>query len=641
VIHEKREARRTGGETMQRVRPPRRAARSVAATTGVTVPVVLALAIGTGLGLPLLGIIRASLLRSSPYIDPVFQEGSLTADWLSGWTASRQTIPQIQDGAWRVLLQVFLALVVLLLAIALVEAFTLTLARAAVRRPEVALRTALGATQGRLVRDLLLDGARLPLLGGGLGLLIGGVTAHALHVSWPGDAPPWGNHATDFGLLGGAVGIFLLVPLLATLSPVSVAWRRDLRRFLTSGGRATATRGEAFMRNTLAVAQIGAVLVLLTSAGVLLRGFASSSEDLPTASFDPWGMLTAEVRLPDAGGLTSADRHLAYEGMLRRVAALAGVADTSIGSAGAWVGLGQSDFVHALTGSPTAPGWLKPARYHAVGPGFFRTLGVRVVHGREFGAADTAGAPRVVVVNQAFASVFRLVGNGVGRKLQFHRANLDGTWYTIVGVVEDIRAEGVGSGGEAVPKVYVSAWQHPPRSVGLVVRTAGEPMALLPAVEEAVRGSATGAELAGGMTMGAYLARFRAPLRWLAVVFGAVAAAALVLGTWGLHGVMSYNVARRTREIGIRMAVGTRRRDVSRLVFVQSLRIVGLGIVVGVIAVSGIAGLLQLLVSGVEPFDPVLFGGIAVILGSVALLASYRPARRAAAVDPQISLRAE
>ncbi|HEX8320389.1 FtsX-like permease family protein [Longimicrobium sp.] len=626
---------------MQRVRPPRRAARSVAATTGVTVPVVLALAIGTGLGLPLLGIIRASLLRSSPYIDPVFQEGSLTADWLSGWTASRQTIPQIQDGAWRVLLQVFLALVVLLLAIALVEAFTLTLARAAVRRPEVALRTALGATQGRLVRDLLLDGARLPLLGGGLGLLIGGVTAHALHVSWPGDAPPWGNHATDFGLLGGAVGIFLLVPLLATLSPVSVAWRRDLRRFLTSGGRATATRGEAFMRNTLAVAQIGAVLVLLTSAGVLLRGFASSSEDLPTASFDPWGMLTAEVRLPDAGGLTSADRHLAYEGMLRRVAALAGVADTSIGSAGAWVGLGQSDFVHALTGSPTAPGWLKPARYHAVGPGFFRTLGVRVVHGREFGAADTAGAPRVVVVNQAFASVFRLVGNGVGRKLQFHRANLDGTWYTIVGVVEDIRAEGVGSGGEAVPKVYVSAWQHPPRSVGLVVRTAGEPMALLPAVEEAVRGSATGAELAGGMTMGAYLARFRAPLRWLAVVFGAVAAAALVLGTWGLHGVMSYNVARRTREIGIRMAVGTRRRDVSRLVFVQSLRIVGLGIVVGVIAVSGIAGLLQLLVSGVEPFDPVLFGGIAVILGSVALLASYRPARRAAAVDPQISLRAE
>lgn len=641
MIHEKRRARHTVEEAGRRIRLTRRAARSVAETAGVTVPVVLALAIGMGLGIPLLGIIHSSLLRASLYADPLFEEGSLAADWLSGWTASRQTIPQIQDGAWRVLLQVFLALVVLLLAIALVEAFTLTLARAAVRRPEIALRTALGATQGRLVRDLLRDGAHLPLLGGGLGLLLGVVTAHALRVSWPGDAPPWADHATGIGLLGGVVGIFLLVPLLASLTPVSVAWRRDLRRFLTSGGRATATRGEAFMRNTLAVAQIGAVLVLLTSAGVLLRGFATSSEDIPTASFDPRGMLTAEVRLPDPGGSSSGERHLAYEGMLRRVAAVAGVADTSIGSAGAWVGLGQSDFVHALTGSPTAPGWLKPARYHAVGPGFFRTLGVRVVHGREFGAADTTGAPRVVVVNQAFASVFRIVGNGVGRKVQFHRANLHGTWYTIVGVVEDIRAEGVGSGGEAVPKVYVSAWQHPPGSVGLVVRTKGEPMALLPAIEEAVRGSAAGAELAAGMTMGAYLARFRAPLRWLAVLFGAVAAAALVLGTWGLHGVMSYNVARRTREIGIRMAVGARTRDVSRLVLVQSLRIVGLGIIVGVIAVSGIARLLQLLVRGVGPFDPVLFGGIAVILGSVAHLASYRPARRAAAVDPQISLRAE
>ncbi|MBW3656664.1 MAG: ABC transporter permease, partial [Gemmatimonadetes bacterium] len=536
----------------------------MAETAGVTIPVVLALALGTGLGIPLLGMIGSSLLRASAYIDPLFETGSPTADWLSGWTASRQTIPQIQDGAWRVLLLLLLALVVLLLAIALVEAFTLTLARAAVRRPEMALRTALGGTRGRLVRDLLRDGARLPLLGGGLGLLIGVVTARALQVSWPGEAPPWGNHAGDVWLLAGVVDIFLLVPLLASLSPVSVVGRRDLRRFLTSGGRATATRGEAFPRNTLAVAQMGATLVLLTSAGILLRGFASASEDLPAAGFDPRAMLTAEVRLPDPSGLSAHERHLFYEGMLRRVAALAGVADTSIGSAGAWVGLGESDFVHALTGNPVAPGWVKPARYHAVGPGFFRTLGVRVFHGREFGAADTAGAPRVAVVNEAFVSAFRL-GNGVGRNIQFHRASLGGTWYTIVGVVENIGAEGLGMGAEAGPQVYVSAWQHPPGSVGLVVRTHGEPMALLPAFEEAVRGSAMEAELTGGMTMGAYLARFRAPLSWLAVVFAVVAAAALALGAWGLQGVMSYNVARRTREIGIRMAVGARTRDVSRL----------------------------------------------------------------------------
>ena len=638
--HEEREARRTGAETGRRVGQPARPARSVAGTAGVTVPVVLALAIGMGLGIPLLGIIRSGLLRSSPYLDPLFAEGSLAADWLSGWTADRQSIPEIQDGAWRVLLQLLLALVVLLLAIALVEALTLTLARAAGRRPELALRTALGGTRGRLVRDLLRDGAHLPLLGGGLALLIGVVTARALQVSWPGDAPPWGDDAMAAGLLAGVVGVFLLVPLLASLSPVSVVWRRDLRRFLTSGGRATASRGEAFVRNTLAVAQIAAVLVLLTSAGVLLRGFASASEDVATATFDARAMLTAEVRLPDPRGLSSHERYLYYAGMLRRVSALTGVADTSIGSAGASVGLGQSDLVHALTGNPAAPGWVKPSRYHAVSPGFFRTLGVGVLGGREFVSADTAGAPRVVVVNEAFASAFKL-RNGVGRKIQLHRASLDGTWYTIVGVVENIQAQGLGSGAAAVPQVYVSAWQHPPSQVGLVVRTKGDPMALLPAIDAAVRGSATGAELAGGMTMRAYLARFRAPLRWMAVVFGIVAAAALVLGSWGLHGVMSYNVARRPREIGIRVAVGARARDVSRLVLVQSLRIVGLGIILGSIAVSGIARLLQLLLKGVDPFDPLLFGGIAVALGSVALLASYRPARRAATVDPQISLRAE
>jgi predicted permease len=357
--------------------------------------------------------------------------------------------------------------------------------------------------------------------------------------------------------------------------------------------------------------------------------------------FDPRNTFTAQIRLPEARGLSSRERHLLYEGVRDRISMLPGVLDTSVASVGGWVGLGTSDLVHALTGNPAAPGSVKPARYHAVSPGFFRMLRVPVLHGREFGPTDTVGAPRVVVVNKAFVNRFYLVDNGIRRNVQLHGISVDGPWYTIVGVVEDIRAEGLGSGTEPVPKVYLSALQHPPSSVGLAVRTTGDPMRLFPAVEEAVHFLAPEAKLSGAVTMEQYLARFRAPLRWFAVLLGVLAGVALLLATSGLHSVMSYNVTRRTREIGIRMAVGARAKDITRMVLGQSLRITIMGVMLGLFGALPLARLLQLLLRGVEPFDPLLFGGISVLLGSVSLLASYRPAQRAASVEPQISLQAE
>jgi putative ABC transport system permease protein len=166
-------------------------------------------------------------------------------------------------------------------------------------------------------------------------------------------------------------------------------------------------------------------------------------------------------------------------------------------------------------------------------------------------------------------------------------------------------------------------------------------MRLFPAVEEAVHFLAPEAKLSGAVTMEQYLARFRAPLRWFAVLLGVLAGVALLLATSGLHSVMSYNVTRRTREIGIRMAVGARAKDITRMVLGQSLRITIMGVMLGLFGALPLARLLQLLLRGVEPFDPLLFGGISVLLGSVSLLASYRPAQRAASVEPQISLQAE
>ncbi|HET8654650.1 MAG TPA: FtsX-like permease family protein, partial [Longimicrobiaceae bacterium] len=183
--------------------------------------------------------------------------------------------------------------------------------------------------------------------------------------------------------------------------------------------------------------------------------------------------------------------------------------------------------------------------------------------------------------------------------------------------------------------------QHPPRSAAVAVRTTADPMRIAPAVASAVKAIEPRVALTNTMTMDQYLARYRSPLRWFALVLGVLAAAVLVLSSSGLYGVMSYNVARRTREIGIRMALGARDRTVLRMILARSVRLTWTGTVLGIIAVGGVARLLQLLFLGVEPWDPWLFLGIAGLLGAVALVASYRPARRAALVDPQISLRAE
>jgi hypothetical protein len=280
-----------------------------------------------------------------------------------------------------------------------------------------------------------------------------------------------------------------------------------------------------------------------------------------------------------------------------------------------------------------------------LGPGFFHSLRASLLRGRELDGNDEVDSSNVAVINRTFA--YRLFPNGepLGKRIQVGGGNgnwyTNADWYTVIGIVDDIRVRGIGSGGEPVAAIYLSALQHPPRIVNLTVRTSGDPMRSLPAVKEVVHALAPEATLTNAMTMEQYLAAFTAPLRWFAVLFGVLAGVAVLFATSGLQRIMSYNVTRRTREMGIRMALGARTRDMTRMVLGQSLRITIMGVMLGLFGALPLTRLLQLRLSGVEPFDPFLFSGIAVLLGSVALLASYRPARRAASVDPQISLRAE
>jgi putative ABC transport system permease protein len=636
-----------GGPVSTLARQALQTARILRRAPGFTAAVVLALALGTGFGIPVLGLVQGAGLRAAPYVDPLLRAGVETRSWLPGVTAARQTIPEIQDGALRALLGVLATLALLLLSIALINLLALLLARAAARRPEVALRAVLGGAPWRLAGRLLVEAAVPLAAGGGLGLLVGACVAALLHGSWPGAAPPWAGPRAGGWIAAAVAGVFALAWLLAWLSPVGVAWRRELRSFLATGGRSTAGAGEVFTRHALAVVQVAASVVLLTGAGLLLRGFALAEEDGAGLGFDPRDTLTVQLRFSGLDGQGDPDRQRLYAELVRRITALPGVVDMGVATLGTWVGLGTTDRVTAVCLKCQMYPGFKPTssaltRIHAVSPNFFGAVGAPLLRGRDLGLRDADGAPRVAVINDTFAARLfpsRFQVDPLGKQIQI--GGSQGEWYTVVGVVDDIRAPGIGSGSIPVPALYLSTLQHPPAVANLAVRTTGDPMELLPAVEAAVHAAAPGAVLSDAMTLERYLERFRAPLGWFAALFSTLAGVALLLATSGLQAVMSYNASRRTREIGVRIALGARTGHVVRMVLRQGLRITCVGAALSLFGALALGRLLQLLLAGVEPFDPLLFGGIVGLLGCVALLASYGPARRAASVDPQISLREE
>jgi putative ABC transport system permease protein len=613
----------------------RRSWRRVTAAPADSFPLAFTLALGAGMGAPLLGTAWAGLRAPATSVNSA---NDVAGEWLTGWSASRRTVPEVQHEALHLLLGVLLAFALCLLAIALVVALTLVVARGVRRRPEIALRAALGGVRARLVRQLAREGA--PLLLGAIagGLAIGLAVAFVALRSWPGRAAVAWAPSLDPSSTALAATAVVFLPLLAWLAPARVGSRRDLRRFLVVGDRVTASPGETLVRKIVAAGQLAASLFILIGAGMLLRGFAPA----PPAglAIDTGNTLVAHLALP-SGTMSPQERARFFASARERLNALPGVIDTSIVTPGTWVRLGDRDATHGLTGNPVQPGWVRPASYHAIGPGSFRAMGLPIRHGREFVVADTAGAAPVAIVNQAFVTRFRLVGNGVGREIQLHGLSLDAPFHTIVGVVDDWPAEAVGTAGEPGPAIYLSALQHPPTVVTLAVHTGATPASLLPAIEEVISSLAPAATLGAVTTMALYFEELRAPLRWFAAMFGILAFAALLLAAIGLHTLMAANVSRRTREIGIRLALGARPAEVTRMVLGESLRVTAVGAVLGLMGAVALARLLQLRFSGVEPLDPLLFGGIGALLTCIALAASYRPARRAARVDPQTSLRAE
>jgi putative ABC transport system permease protein len=537
-------------------------------------------------------------------------------------------------GELRPALLLLLGAVALVLLIACANVANLLLARATLRAKEVAVRMALGAGRGRLLRQLLTESVLLALAGGVVGVTLAFGGLRALVASLPATVPRADEIGLDLPVLAATVGLSVLTGLVFGVAP---AWRMlspNLSEPLREGGRGAVGHGHR-LRDTLVVGEISLALVLLVGAGLLLRSFLKVMDADP--GFRPAGVLTATLPLSAASLADHAQRAAFLERVLEEARAMPGVeaAGATLPLLGGW----QSSF--NVEGKPEPPPGQRPSADIArVSPDYFRAMGIRVREGRVFDARDRAEAPRVCVVDETFARTHWPGRSPLGKRVKFGRLDDDrNPWLEVVGVVAHVKNYGVDEASRV--ELYLPYLQDSVSSLTLVVRAAGRPGALSAALRAAVRAADAGVPVFSVRTLEDLLDERTAQRRLAVVLIGVFAGIALLLAAGGIYGVMSYAVAQRTQEIGIRMALGAEGRHVARLVLRHGAVMAAGGIGIGLVVALALARLIRSLLFQTSTADPPTFSLVPLLLLSVALLACYAPARRATRVDPQTALRYE
>ena len=535
-------------------------------------------------------------------------------------------------GSFKPALLVLLGAVGLVLLIACANVANLLLARASRRRRELAVRAALGAGRTRLLRQLLTESAVLALLGGALGLLVGHWGLALLLSLAPAGVLP-GSLTLD-----GRVMAFALVLTAATgvcfgLVPAIQASRPDLDGVLKEAGRGGSGSAGHRFRDVLVVAEVTLSLVLLVGAGLLLRSAVALQR--AELGFRPDHVLTAEFRLPPARYPEPRVIAAFFRQTLERLRAVPGIESAALARAVPFSGNGGST-TFQVEGEPEPPKGREPvAQLNIVSPDYFRTMGVRQLEGRDFDEHDTADVPSVAVVNETMARQLWPGMDPIGRRLRLR----DAGWVTVVGVVGDVRHSGPSEPPQ--PQIYTTHEQDARIFACVVARTAGEPMAMAAPMRAALWAVDKDQPVWKVRAMEELVTGSRGTARAMSLLVGVFAAVALALAGVGIYGVMAYAVSQRTREIGIRMALGAASGRVLRLVVGRALVLTSVAIVLGAIGATVLARLLGTLLFGVGPADPVTFGVAAAALASVGTLAAYLPARRAARIDPVRALAEE
>jgi len=535
-------------------------------------------------------------------------------------------------------LQRLLAAAALVLLIACANAASLLLARNAVRERELAIRRALGAGRARVAALLLVEGGLLGLLGAGVGLLIAAWGTHALLALRPEGLPRAAGVGIDARVLAVALAVSLGAGLLASLLPALEAARVDPAPALREGGRAaTAARRAGRMRGVLVVAELALALALCTGAGLLLRSHARLSGVDP--GFEAHGVAVAQVRLPETRYPDGGSRAAFAREALGAARKLPGVQAAALASNLPFSGVVRRQRF-AVGGLPIpAVGAAPTAVTRSVSPGYFETLRVPILEGRGLGERDAAGAPAVVVVSQRLAR--RLwPGGAVGRQLSWGVAAPaePPEWATVVGVAGDTRSSSLAS--EPPDEIYWPLAQRPTASLSFALR-ASEPAAATAALARQLQAQDRELPVYGRATLAQAVANAAGAARFSAWLLSAFAGAALLLAATGVYALISDLVAQRARDIDIRVALGASDHDVLWLVARRGLGLTAAGLALGLLAASRLAGFLQALLFATTPGDAAAFGTSAALLASVALLACWLPARRAARTRPARVLRAD
>ena len=557
-----------------------------------------------------------------------------------GWRPSLYPLREQLVGHVRQALLVLMAAVGFLLLMACVNVANLLLARGATRRKEIAIRFALGAGRGRIVAQLLSESMLLALAGGTLGMALArGVVALVARLG-PASIPRLAEASVDARLFLFALGVSLATGILFGIAPAMQSSGADLNAALTEVGRGGTTgRSGRLVRNALVVAEVSLAVVVLIGAGLLIRSFVRLRSADP--GFRPSALLT--VRVPLAGGRNAApDRRIAFlQQVADRVAALPGVRAVGAVSGLPLTGLGGGS-AFAVDGRPEpAPEQRPIGLLRSVNSAYFRTMGIPLLAGRVFADSDTSQAPPVIVVNQTLARRFWPQANPIGGRLVVDANN--GRVSEIVGVVGDVKPERIEN--QDWPTIYCPYPQAPAATMTMVVQTAGPegapPLSLASPVEREVHQLDPDQPVADARSMEDVVDQAIAGARFNTVLLGVFALIAFVLAAVGIYGVISCDVSERTHEIGIRVALGAQPGDVLKLVLGQGARLAGYGIAAGLAAAFALTRLMAAMLYGVKATDAYTFAAIPVLLGAVALAASYLPSRRALALDPVTALRHE